>query len=111
VNGDDDRYHGVLRALGDVVREWQEFKAQLSGEIAEYKKTVNTAIAILGQESFASQADTKQRLEADAQQRAQRQTRSDRKDIAVLAGVGCLIVLNAAAITALVIVLIVLNWR
>lgn len=107
---DDDRYTGVLAELSKLYAAWQDYQARLSNEIAEYKKTVNSAISILGQEAIASQSDTKQRLEADAQQREQRQKRADRKDIAVLLGVGCLIVLNGLAIITLAIVLIVLYW-
>lgn len=94
MSADDDRYAGVLAALGDLHREWQAFKAQLTTEIAEYRKTVNAAISILGQEAIKFQHDTEQRLTTDAQQREQRQRRSDRKDMAILFGMGCLIVLN-----------------
>ena len=91
---EDNRYEGVLRALSELHAEWQEFKGQLSGEISEYRKTVNSAISILGQEAIKFQRDTEQRLEADSTQREQRQKKTDRKDIAVLVGMGCLIVLN-----------------
>jgi hypothetical protein len=91
---DEDRYHGVLTALSELHAEWQQFKGQLSGEITEYRKTVNSAISILGQEAIKFQHDTEQRLSADSAQREQRQRKSDRKDIAVLIGMGCLIVMN-----------------
>ena len=91
---DDDRYDGVLRALRDLHEEWQQFKAQLSTEITEYRKTVNSALSILGQEAIKFQHDTEQRLVVDSTQREQRQRRSDKKDLAVLVGMGCLILLN-----------------
>jgi hypothetical protein len=108
---DNDKYAGVLHALHDLHVSWQAYQAQLSTEIAEYKKTVNAAISILGNEAIKFQKDTTDRLEADAAQRQQRQTRSDRKDIALLSGVGCLIVLNVLAIVILAAVLIIQNWR
>lgn len=107
---EDNRYEGVLRALGELHTAWQEYQTRISLEITEYKKTVNNAISLLAQESIVSQRDTKQRLEADTQQREQRQKRADRKDIAVLSGVGCLIVLNVLAIISLAIVLIAMSW-
>jgi len=101
MDDEDSKYHGVLRALGDLVKDFQEFKAQIGAEINEYKKTVNSALGILGQESVKFQSDTLKRLETDATQREQRQRHADRKDMAVLGGVGCLIVLNVLAVCVL----------
>lgn len=99
---DDSKYSSMLRAFGDLVKDFQEFRSQISTEINEYKKTVNSALGILGQESVKFQSDTLKRLEADATQREQRQKHADRKDIAVLGGVGCLIVLNVLAVCVLI---------
>ena len=108
---DDTQYSGVLRALSELHTDWQAFKAETIALIVEHRKTVNSAISSLAQEALESQDDTKKRLEADAKQREMRQRRADRKDIALLSGLGCLIVLNGVAIVALAIVLIVMNWR
>lgn len=108
---DDDKYDGVLNALSELHATWQEFKAESVALLVEHRKTVNSAISSLAQEALESQADTKTRLEADAQLRAARQKHTDRKDIAILGGVGCLILLNGLAIVTLAIVLIVQSWK
>lgn len=108
---EDNRYDGVLRELGKLYAAWQEHQARIATEIGEYKKTVNSAIGILGQESIRFQADTQKRLETDAAQREQRQRHADRKDIAVLTSVGCLIVLNALAVLVLIGTVAYLIWR
>lgn len=94
MSADDDRYAGVIAELGKMWHEFQDFKTQLSTEIAEYKKTVNAALSILGQEAIKFQHDTEQRITADQAARRERQKVTDRKDIAVLIGMGCLIVMN-----------------
>ena len=110
-NDDDYRFDGVLAELSKMYTSWQEFKLETTALIVEHRKTVNSAISSLAQEALESQDDTKKRLEADAKQRETRQKRADRKDIALLSGLGCLIVLNGVAIVALAIVIIVMNWR
>jgi hypothetical protein len=108
---DDDRYQDVLSELGKLYASWQEFKAESVALIVEHRKTVNSAISSLAQEALNAQDDTKKRLEADATLRAARQTHTDRKDVALLSGLGCLIVVNALALLTLAIVLIAQNWR
>jgi hypothetical protein len=108
---DDDKYDGVLKALSELHATWQEFKAESLALIVEHRKTVNSAISSLAQESLESQADTKQRLAADSAMREKRQTRTDRKDFAVLSGVGCLLIANGMALLALAVLVIWLLSR
>lgn len=100
---DEEWRQSILAAYGELARDVRAFQAQIESAIAEYKKTVNTAIAILGQEAIAFQSETKQRIAQDAADRIARQRRTDRKDIAVLTALGCLIVANALAIGATIV--------
>jgi ABC-type multidrug transport system fused ATPase/permease subunit len=140
VSDDDSKYNGVLQALRDLHVSWQSYQTQLGTEITEYKKTVNNAISLLAQEALKFQADTKERLVNDATDRTTRQQfvdkeaerrekeaerwrmdataanaafqkRAGRERIALLSGVGCLIVVNVLALLALAVVLIIQNWR
>jgi len=108
---EESRYDAVLKELTKLVGTWRDFKDETVALIVEHRKTVNSAISSLAQESLESQADTKQRLAADSAMRETRQKRTDRKDFAVLSGVGCLILINGLAIIVLAIVLILMYWR
>jgi len=108
---DDDKYAGVLKALSELHTTWREFKAESVALLVEHRKTVNSAISSLAQEALESQADTKQRLETDAALRLTRQRHTDRKDFAVLSGVGCLLVANGVALVALAVLVIWLLFR
>lgn len=133
-------YERVLKVLSELHTNWRDYQAQLGTEITEYKKTVNSAISILGMEAIKFQNDTRDRLAADASERLTRQQfvdsesarretsaeqrratdtaqhtahqqRSDRKSLIMLGGMGCLLVVNGAALIALAAVLIAMYWR
>jgi hypothetical protein len=74
---DDDEYKGVLKVLSELHASWLEYQKQLTGEISEYKKTVNNAISLLATESLTHQTETKRRLEDDATERRARQAKVD----------------------------------
>jgi hypothetical protein len=140
MSGDDSKYDGVLGALRDINIAWQEYQKQLSAEILEYKKTVNSALSILGMEAVKFQNDTRDRLTTDAAERLSRQqfvdneaarrdeadkerrkeataehaafqTRANRERLGIMGAMGCLVFVNITALIVLAIVLIVQNWK
>jgi len=108
---DNDRYQDVLSELGKLYAIWQEFKAESVALIVEHRKTVNSAISSLAQEALESQSDTKQRLETDSRARESRQKHTDRKDMALLIGLGCLLIVNGVALLALACMVLWLLFR
>lgn len=68
----------------DLVRRYGELEAQLRTEIAEYRKTVNTALGLLSKELLEF-------IDRDVAERRARQRRQDYKDLA-LGSIGCLVV-------------------
>jgi len=136
---EDDQYTGVLGALRDLHVTWQEYEKRITAEILEYKKTVNNAISLLATEAIKFQADTKERLGADATERTARQLfvdheaerrddadkqrrkdasaehaafqkRAGRERAGIMSLLGCLILVNALALLALAVVLIAMYW-
>jgi len=77
LSADDDQYSGVLKVLSELHASWLAYQQQLTGEILDYKKTVNTALASLGQEAIKHQRDTAKRIEDDTIERRSRQAQVD----------------------------------
>lgn len=89
----------------DLVSKFGELERRLSAEIAEYKKTVNTAIGMLSQESFEFQARRNQDRAEDTAERKARQRRQDIKDV-IIALIGLLTLFILCSIIALLVYLV-----
>lgn len=98
-------------ALEDVSRLFKEHKSEQSLLFTELRKTVMSAMSQLSDESLRFQADIRDRLSADADLRAPRQKRADRKDIAVISSIGCVVIVSMLAACANAGVLAWLIWR
>jgi hypothetical protein len=108
-SSDDDQppYDLVMKELTRLYGDWRDWQEQVRGEITEYKKTVNNALSLLGQEALNFQDATRKRLEQDRTERLSRQKRADIKDAAVLGMTGCLVLF----VLLLIGLLVMLLWQ
>src|SRR5262245_35672187 len=98
---DDDRYQGVLSALGELAQEIREHKAAVEQSWQTHRATVNAAIGLLSSELVRLQHIFDQfvgerkdeRAQDDVARQAQRR-RVDRFLWAIFAAIGVLIVIN-----------------
>lgn len=107
----DDQWEMFLSTLKEQEEKWRQFRDELTTEVREHKRTVNSAINLLGQEAFKFQKDQTEQRDQDRKERQDRQKAVDRKDRMMIGAAGCLIVMNGIALTAIVGVVIYLLTR